>query len=432
MMRGNRKTRKFYILFSSLIVFALLGTFFNSLSCVGWDRTTVLMENPSIKLSNPTSSAIHAPIEIEGNTEMDTFAFNEFLEGSGVADEPYIISDLEIDGGTGVGINLTGVTRWVTIKNCVIFCERYYGQSRCVNIIGCGNISLINCTIYWASDYGIYMAVSDDCNIVNCSIYNCYENVFLGDCNNITITRNRISNSSISFPLLHLMGNFNGVNISDNILFDGLSTGILLELVTAELLRVNNNFLNNCAQGIALSCALKPTERIVMNQNQITFCTRGMDILSSSLTNIEITHNIIAYNDFGLYCAAKSYLIQWNYIWANGDGSLIDQIEGEIIPTVNAIGYESDYDCDGISDYLEVTEYGTNWLNSDTDGDGMSDGAELRNGMDPLYPGDQIIFSWQLILLMIALTVISAFLASLVTYLIVKTKLNKTKNSDRI
>lgn len=43
-----------------------------------------------------------------------------------------------------------------------------------------------------------------------------------------------------------------------------------------------------------------------------------------------------------------------------------------------------DSDKDGLSDYSEKVKYGTNPLNRDTDGDGFSDGTEVKSGHDPL------------------------------------------------
>ena len=43
-----------------------------------------------------------------------------------------------------------------------------------------------------------------------------------------------------------------------------------------------------------------------------------------------------------------------------------------------------DSDGDGISDQLEMTQYGTDPQNSDTDGDGLDAGWEIQNGLDPL------------------------------------------------
>jgi hypothetical protein len=47
-----------------------------------------------------------------------------------------------------------------------------------------------------------------------------------------------------------------------------------------------------------------------------------------------------------------------------------------------------DSDQDGLSDRMEITQYGTDFDNDDTDGDGLLDGWEVANGLDPLDGGD--------------------------------------------
>ena len=48
----------------------------------------------------------------------------------------------------------------------------------------------------------------------------------------------------------------------------------------------------------------------------------------------------------------------------------------------------SDFDNDGLPDRMEQTLYGTDWRNNDTDGDGLEDGWEIQNGLDPLDSGE--------------------------------------------
>ena len=47
-----------------------------------------------------------------------------------------------------------------------------------------------------------------------------------------------------------------------------------------------------------------------------------------------------------------------------------------------------DTDEDGIPDRMEMTLYGTDWREFDTDNDGLNDGWEIRNGLDPLDNGE--------------------------------------------
>ena len=47
-----------------------------------------------------------------------------------------------------------------------------------------------------------------------------------------------------------------------------------------------------------------------------------------------------------------------------------------------------DLDNDGLPDRMEQTLYGTDFRNNDTDGDGLEDGWEVENGLDPLDSGE--------------------------------------------
>ena len=49
--------------------------------------------------------------------------------------------------------------------------------------------------------------------------------------------------------------------------------------------------------------------------------------------------------------------------------------------------YPKDSDHDGLSDFEEVSIYGTDPNNPDTDRDGMSDGQEVKKGRNPLGKG---------------------------------------------
>jgi len=81
---------------------------------------------------------------------------------------------------------------------------------------------------------------------------------------------------------------------------------------------------------------------------------------------------------------------------SGGFESAIDDIDPtadgapkECPPDVPTIG--CDWDGDGIADRMEDTLYGTNWRQADTDGDGLSDGWEIENGLDPLDTGEPCI-----------------------------------------
>ena len=67
---------------------------------------------------------------------------------------------------------------------------------------------------------------------------------------------------------------------------------------------------------------------------------------------------------------------------------LYEGAEDDILDDQDAQQQILDSDGDGLSDTAEQTIHGTDHRNSDTDADGLSDGWEVANGMDPLDPGD--------------------------------------------
>ncbi len=58
--------------------------------------------------------------------------------------------------------------------------------------------------------------------------------------------------------------------------------------------------------------------------------------------------------------------------------------------TAVAADRTKDSDSDGLTDYEETNFYQTNLSIADTDGDGFSDGAEVKNGFNPLGAGKMI------------------------------------------
>ena len=59
--------------------------------------------------------------------------------------------------------------------------------------------------------------------------------------------------------------------------------------------------------------------------------------------------------------------------------------------TVFLLAKNADYDQDGLTNDAELTLYGTDLFNPDTDGDGILDGAEVAQGSNPLDPNSPIL-----------------------------------------
>ena len=73
---------------------------------------------------------------------------------------------------------------------------------------------------------------------------------------------------------------------------------------------------------------------------------------------------------------------------SEGLGGFESAAEEDLIGDGTSLGNFLDTDGDGLSDLLERTQYGTDPELIDTDFDGMSDGWEVANGLNPLDNGE--------------------------------------------
>jgi len=73
---------------------------------------------------------------------------------------------------------------------------------------------------------------------------------------------------------------------------------------------------------------------------------------------------------------------------SEGVGGFESAAEEDLIGTGTSVSAALDTDGDGLSDLLESTQYGTDPQLADTDFDGMSDGWEVANGLNPLDNGE--------------------------------------------
>ena len=87
---------------------------------------------------------------------------------------------------------------------------------------------------------------------------------------------------------------------------------------------------------------------------------------------------------FGSIFVGVSGVLQTSEGLGNFDSAVEEEVSGDGITTNEAI----DSDQDGLADVLEETQYGTDPLDEDTDGDGMSDGWEVEHGLNPLDDGE--------------------------------------------
>ena len=103
-----------------------------------------------------------------------------------------------------------------------------------------------------------------------------------------------------------------------------------------------------------------------------------------------LNHNQMAYVAivstliFGSIFVGFTGVLQTSESLGNFDSASDDDIQGDGISSSETL----DSDDDGLPDTLEETQYGTDPLDEDTDGDGMSDGWEVKYGLNPLDNGE--------------------------------------------
>ena len=107
-----------------------------------------------------------------------------------------------------------------------------------------------------------------------------------------------------------------------------------------------------------------------------------------------LTHNQYAATAIvATLCLAGLYTIVGAGLSSTDSGgfdSAIDDMDLSTDVEQDESAYQ-DYDNDGLADRMEQTLYGTDWRDADTDGDGLSDGWEIENGLDPLDTGEPCI-----------------------------------------
>ena len=103
-----------------------------------------------------------------------------------------------------------------------------------------------------------------------------------------------------------------------------------------------------------------------------------------------LNHNQMAYVAivstliFGSIFVGFTGVLQTSESLGNFDSASDDDIQDDGISSSETL----DSDNDGLPDTLEETQYGTDPLDEDTDGDGMSDGWEVKYGLNPLDNGE--------------------------------------------
>ncbi len=318
----------------------------------------------------------HGPIWIEGDSQMEEFAREEFLQGNGTPGDPYIIDYFAIDAkGAGNAIMVKDVTYHVVIRNNVLHNATHEDEELRggdgIRLYRVSGAVVENNTIYDVY-YGISLRYGSNITVRNNRIWsvevyglNIYKNpgntiegnaltntsiLLLG--NRETFVNETIVNNTVNGRDVVYVSNVTGVDITGElgeVIIAG-STDIRVDNVSVENgcigvlagysdgIRIANSTLRNfTAYGIRLVVVKNTTveknlikgahrdgiliqsesdsvysSNITVRRNNITSCSAGVHIFDYSRNNT-LAYNYLADNGDGVYIQYAP----WNYVLNN-------------------------------------------------------------------------------------------------------------------
>lgn len=176
-------------------------------------------------LPEPKTATVHAPIDINGNTALDTFFSGDGTDGLSWT-TAHVMSNLEID--------VTGTENCIRIRNT----DRYLIIQDC---------TLSNASADWTIG-GIYLSDCSNIRITGCTMVDCGSGVIARDgCSEILINDNDFNNNLVGILTQEAVN----ITISNNLVRNSDPySGI--EIYDTSDSRISGNTVTSNAAGIAL------------------------------------------------------------------------------------------------------------------------------------------------------------------------------------
>ncbi len=295
-----QKKRILSLLALGLIIFSSFFLY-NQFWAKSLTKNIEFTENDSSKLKSakywPNLDKIRIDDTIPEIDWATTAANNDWCNGSGTWNDPYIIKNVVIDGQESEScILIENSDVYFRIENCTVYNtgdEGIYSQEPGIKLSNTNNGTLIsnNCSL---NNYGIRLINSDNntfsSNIINKNKYN---GITLDDSSNNTFTGNEISFTGNE----NIPDNVNGIfllsmcthnNISQNDLHNNFGNGIYL-LDGNNNTIYDNDISKNNDYGILIGFGLENT----ITKNTMKKCGIGISPFEQISTNIIDTLNTV-------------------------------------------------------------------------------------------------------------------------------------------
>ncbi|MEX2684250.1 MAG: right-handed parallel beta-helix repeat-containing protein [Candidatus Sigynarchaeota archaeon] len=298
-----------------------------------WNIPYVICSNPLQEDRYPlvSISNIHAPIEINGDAQLDAFP-----EKTGLGDRlnPYIIQDMRIGAGpNSCCISFKNINKYVVLKN-ITTTGAVQNLGTGILLENCNNVNLtqiiskrnnigffITNVINFSMNlchgnqnrfYGAYLQYVFNSSITNCQFTdNINDAIYLEFGNNVSISCNYIHNNNENGIQVK---NAEFINISKNVESSGNQSGIYLYNIRNTTIS-QNKILDNQLNGISVESSINCT----VNLNTIS-SARYRDVRGSSIELSNSFQMIISNNSM------TNNSIQFKGTIENFVGHLIDNL----------------------------------------------------------------------------------------------------------
>ncbi|MFX0044106.1 MAG: nitrous oxide reductase family maturation protein NosD [Candidatus Hodarchaeota archaeon] len=348
----SKKNLKLIVLISLLIFFALAIMITINISLITGDKNVNNFDPEKLR-----TVGISGKIYIDDDNPSINWTVakkNGICTGNGTYSDPYIIEDLEIDGGgSGYGISIENSNAYFKIENCSIY-NVEWGADAGIRLLNVNNSQLIGNDCSY-SQLGIVLGdvrdYSGGCynntitgNIVN----NNRGGIYLIDSYNNTLSGNTANNNTWSG--IYLISS-NYIIVSGNTMKDNKMCGINIGGSHYNLIVSGNIISDNDMQGLWMDESFNNTiSGNIMNNNNLS----GICLIDSSYNIISgntaiynkecgivlfqsndntISGNIASYNRWGIILYESNYnTVSGNNLIRNDDECIAElNCQGNII-----------------------------------------------------------------------------------------------------
>jgi len=255
-------------------------------------RDDIAFDNEKLK-----TSEVSGKIHINGNSGWTTFKGAGKCTGFGTYSQPYVIEDLEIDGGgSGSCILIENSNVYFEIENCTIYNSGGSSGDAGIHLSNLYNGKLINNTISFNQGDGIYLSDCFNIEVLENNVNNnTGHGITIKECENITIGNSTINYNSAGIFIMdipsgppYVYGTSVNINILGNEMYNNTSFSIFLYRVDDS--QISNNLITHSMFGMCIN----QVNELQVRNNILLSCT-GEGIAPHSGNNINLTENLMTY-----------------------------------------------------------------------------------------------------------------------------------------